>query len=120
MPYGQASRRGSWPPGWEKRGYRAPYWKCGEGNIAPDEALLGVLAQATGEGKLLAAVSQCPVGGIAPGHYAAGQGLRQAGVMSADDMTPEAAMTKLIHLLAQPLPTEERRRRFLTPLVGER
>lgn len=114
----QAWQLAAWLGEARVRGALLEVW--GGGNIAQDEALLGVLAQATGEGKLLAAVSQCPVGGIAPGHYAAGQGLLQAGVMSADDMTPEAAMTKLVHLLAQPLPTEERRRRFLTPLVGER
>ncbi|GGX78154.1 L-asparaginase 1 [Litchfieldella qijiaojingensis] len=92
----------------------------GGGNIPEDPDLLGVMAKATGEGKLLVAISQCPQGSIAIGAYAAGRGLADAGVLSGDDMTPEAAMSKMIHLLAQPLPTEERRRRFVTPLVGER
>lgn len=92
----------------------------GGGNVPEDPGLLGVLAEACGQGKLLAAISQCPHGGIDIGHYAAGQGLQAAGVLSADDMTPEAAVTKLVHLLAQPLADDERRRRFLTPLVGER
>ncbi|WP_205742477.1 asparaginase [Halomonas borealis] len=92
----------------------------GGGNLPDDPRLAGVLAQACGEGKLLAAISQCPHGAAAIGTYAAGQALSDAGVLSGDDMTPEAAVTKLIHLLAQPLPDEERRRRFLTPLVGER
>lgn len=92
----------------------------GDGNIPNDPELVGVLARASGEGKLLAALSQCPHGGIEIGNYAAGQGLIAAGVLSADAMTPEAAMTKLVHLLAQPLPPHERRRRFATALVGER
>ncbi|MEQ5802284.1 asparaginase [Halomonas sp. H10-9-1] len=92
----------------------------GGGNLPEDPALLGVLAQASGEGKLLAAISQCPHGAISPGDYAAGQGLRDAGVLSGDAMTAEAALTKLVHLLAQPLADAERRRRFLTPLAGER
>lgn len=92
----------------------------GGGNAPDDPALLGVLARASGEGKLLAALSQCPHGGIEIGHYAAGQGLAEAGVLSADAMTPEAALTKLVHLLAQPLSDGERRERFLTPLAGER
>ncbi|WP_290784985.1 asparaginase [Halomonas sp.] len=92
----------------------------GGGNVPEDPELLGVIAEASGQGKLLAAISQCPHGGIDIGHYAAGQGLNEAGVLSADDMTPEAALTKLVHLLAQPLAHGERRRRFLTRLVGER
>ncbi|WP_163557296.1 asparaginase [Halomonas sp. NO4] len=92
----------------------------GGGNAPDDPALLGVLAQASGEGKLLAAVSQCPTGGVTLGRYAAGRGLADADVLSGDTMTPEAAYTKLVHLLALPLDDAERRRRFLTPLVGER
>ncbi|WP_445003048.1 asparaginase [Halomonas mongoliensis] len=92
----------------------------GGGNVPADRELIGVLARASGEGKLLAALSQCPHGGVEIGHYAAGQGLAATGVLSADAMTPEAALAKLVHLLAQPLPDEERRRRFLTPLAGER
>ncbi len=92
----------------------------GGGNVPEDPELLGVLAEASGQGKLLVAISQCPHGGIDIGHYAAGQGLHTAGVLSADDMTPEAALTKLVHLLAQPLADDERRQRFLARLVGER
>ncbi|CAM3407679.1 asparaginase [Halomonas lysinitropha] len=92
----------------------------GGGNLPDDPALVGALARASGEGKLLAALSQCPHGPVAFGGYAAGRGLADAGVLSADDMTPEATFTKLVHLLALPLPEEERRRRFLAPLVGER
>ncbi|MGC3874908.1 asparaginase [Halomonas sp. GXIMD04776] len=92
----------------------------GSGNIPEDPEILDVLAQATGEGKLLAAISQCPQGSISIGTYAAGRGLIDAGVLSGDAMTPEAAMTKLVHLIAQPLSDRERRQRFVTALVGER
>ncbi len=92
----------------------------GGGNVPEDPALLEALAAASGEGKLLAAIGQCPHGHIEIGQYAAGQGLTAAGVLSGEAMTPEAALTKLVHLLAQPLDDVERRRRFLTPLVGER
>lgn len=100
------------------RGALVEVW--GGGNMTDDRALLGVLARASGEGKLLAAVSQCPQGGIAPGHYAAGRALTEAGVLSGDDMTTEAALTKIIHLLAQPLSEVQRQERFLASLVGER
>lgn len=104
------------PP--EVQGALLEVW--GGGNAPDDPALLGVLARASGEGKLLAAISQCPHGSIEIGHYAAGRGLAEANVLSADDMTPEAALTKLVHLLAQPLSDAQRRQRFLTSLVGER
>lgn len=92
----------------------------GSGNIPEDPAILDVLAQANGEGKLLAAISQCPHGPVSIGTYAAGRGLIDAGVLSGDAMTPEAAMTKLMHLVAQPIHETEKRQRFMTALVGER
>lgn len=92
----------------------------GAGNLPDDPALLDVLAAASGEGKLLVAISQCPQGSVQLGAYAAGHGLSDAGILSGDAMTPEAAFTKLIHLLAQPWALAQQRQRFLTPLVGER
>ena len=92
----------------------------GAGNLPNDLRLLDVLAKASGEGKLLAAISQCPQGSVHLGAYAAGHGLSDAGIMAGDSMTPEAAYTKLVHLLAQPLTSEDQRQRFLTSLVGER
>lgn len=92
----------------------------GSGNLPEDAALLGVLARACAAGKTMVAISQCPVGGIHPGTYATGQTLTEIGIMSGDDMTPEAAHSKLAHLLAQDLSPAEFRHRFLTPLVGER
>ncbi|WP_251978227.1 asparaginase [Salinicola avicenniae] len=92
----------------------------GSGNLPEDDALLGALAKASAEGKVLATLSQCPVGGVQLGTYASGQGLKDIGVLSADDMTPEAAFGKLTHLISLKLPEAEVRRRFLTSLVGER
>lgn len=113
-----ARQLAAWLEAPELRGALLEVW--GSGNVPDDPALLEVLARASGEGKLLAAISQCPHGSAAIGHYAAGQGLNEAGVLSGEAMTPEAAMTKLVHLLALPMDDAERRRRFLTPLVGER
>jgi L-asparaginase len=92
----------------------------GAGNLPDNPALLEVIAKASGEGKLIAAISQCPQGSVHMGAYAAGHGLTDAGVLSGDNMTPEAAYTKLVHVLAQPISLEDQRRRFLTTLVGER
>lgn len=92
----------------------------GSGNIGDDDGVLEVLARASGEGKLIAATSQCSIGHIHLGAYAAGHGLSEAGVLSGDDMTAEAAYCKLVHLLAQPLTDKQRRQRFMTSLAGER
>lgn len=92
----------------------------GSGNMPEDPILLEILAQATEAGKLIAAISQCPHGTVSLGTYAAGHGLIDAGVLSGGAMTPEAAITKLVHLAALPITQEDKRRRFLTSLVGER
>lgn len=92
----------------------------GAGNMADDPEVLAAIAAASGEGKLIAAISQAPQGSVHLGAYAAGHDLLEAGVLSGDDMTPEAAYTKLVHLLAQPLTEAERRQQFVTSLVGER
>ncbi|HET8791555.1 MAG TPA: asparaginase [Modicisalibacter sp.] len=102
----------------EVRGALLEVW--GSGNIPEDPAILGVLAQASGEGKLLAAISQCPHGSVSIGTYAAGSGLIDAGVIEGDAMTPEAVIAKLVHLLAQPIDEADKRQRFLASLVGER
>ncbi|WP_148253904.1 asparaginase [Aidingimonas lacisalsi] len=100
------------------RGVLLEIW--GGGNMPDDPQLTDVLANASQAGVLIAAISQCPQGEISMGTYAASQGLTTADVLSGGDMTPEAAMTKLFHLLAQPIGDKERRRLFLTSLVGER
>ncbi|MGP9687172.1 asparaginase [Halomonas sp. AOP25-F1-15] len=109
---------GTWLSDSRVKGALLELW--GAGNLPDDPSLLNVLAKASGEGKLLAAISQCQQGSIHLGAYAAGHGLSDAGILSGDDMTPEAAFTKLAHLLAQPLSLDDQRQRFLTPLVGER
>lgn len=92
----------------------------GAGNIPNDPALLHVLATAYGEGKLIAGISQCPQGSIHLNAYAASDGLADAGVLPGGNMTPEAAYTKLVHLIAQPISLEDKRHQFLASLVGER
>ena len=92
----------------------------GAGNVPDNPALLAVIAKASGEGKLIAAISQCPQGSVHMGAYAAGHGLANAGVLSGDDMTPEAAYTKTrAPYCATPL-LRRSAQAFFTALVGER
>lgn len=126
---GEVVRIAFWPgmPAWQLdawlgdqrvKGALLQLW--GAGNIADDPALVDVLKRANDQGKLIAAVSQCPRGSVNMGTYAAGQRLAKAGVLSGGDMTPEAAYTKLVHLLALPLDNDRRRTAFMTAWVGER
>ena len=58
----------------------------------------GVADQASDRGLVIVNVTQCSSGTVEP-HYATGQSLAAAGVVAGGDMTPEAALTKLVRLL---------------------
>ncbi len=64
-----------------------------------DDSLVGVLAEAVGNNKVIVNVTPCPEGQVEAGLYAASSALLENGVLSGLDMTPEAALTKLMWLL---------------------
>ncbi|HNW77677.1 MAG TPA: asparaginase [Candidatus Competibacteraceae bacterium] len=80
---------------------------------------LDTLAAATARGVTLVAISQCREGRVDLGKYAVGSALARAGVLGGFDLTPEAAYTKLSHLLALGLAPELVRARMQTCLRGE-
>jgi L-asparaginase len=72
----------------------------GTGNAPEDPEFLGALADGIARGnKTIVNITQCPHGSVEMGLYAASVGLLDAGVISGLDMTPEAALTKLMVLL---------------------
>jgi len=95
--------------------------QCYGAGSAPDRdpALMEMLARASDAGMVLAACSQSPHGQVAIGTYAAGAGMTAAGVVGARDMTFEAIVAKLHHLLATGLPPESVREALLRDLCGE-
>jgi len=82
----------------------------GTGNLPYlKDDLIQCLAEATA-GVVVMATSQCQTGSVIMGHYATGQKLLGAGVVSTSDMTIEATTTKLVYLLRRrDLSTDEMR-----------
>ena len=73
----------------------------GAGNVPSQrEDFMDVLATATERGLIIVNCTQCFEGGV---HldYASGSALSEIGILTARDMTPEAALTKLAYLLSQ-------------------
>lgn len=72
----------------------------GAGNAPEDPALLDCLGQAASQGKTILVITQCREGRVDLGRYASSRGLLQRQVASGFDLTPEAALTKLMWVLA--------------------
>lgn len=73
----------------------------GAGNAPDDPQLLDCLGRAVENGLTVLVISQCSEGRVDLGRYASSRGLLQRQVASGFDLTPEAALTKLMWLLAQ-------------------
>uniref|UniRef100_A0A7C4CDM5 asparaginase n=1 Tax=candidate division WOR-3 bacterium TaxID=2052148 RepID=A0A7C4CDM5_UNCW3 len=71
----------------------------GAGNAPDDERVLGPIAAAVKRGVVAVAVTQCTGGRVELGRYEASARLLEVGVLSGHDMTPEAALVKLMVLL---------------------
>lgn len=72
----------------------------GSGNAPEDPALLECLGEAVQRGLAILVVTQCSEGRVDLGRYASSRGLLQRQLASGFDLTPEAALTKLMWVLA--------------------
>ncbi len=77
------------------------------------------LADASARGTVVVNVTQCLHGRVDQGQYATGAALAAAGVIGGHDLTVEAAVTKLHHLMARGLDAQAARRQMASPLCGE-
>lgn len=75
----------------------------GAGNAPNSEVFLACIKQLIQKGVIVYNVSQCTGGAVNQESYETGLGLKELGVISGKDITTEAAVCKLMYLLAQNL-----------------
>ncbi len=91
----------------------------GSGNAPQAPWLLHTLRQATRQGTVVVNISQCVAGGVEMKRYDTGAHLIESGVVSGYDSTVEAAVTKLMHLLARHSDPQVIRTKMNQSLAGE-
>jgi len=92
----------------------------GAGNIPSyGESLIPILKQAAQNGTVITVCSQCMQGAVSLGTYAVSRPLLETGVVNGQDMTTEAAVTKLHYLFSRNLTTEQIKHEMECDLRGE-
>lgn len=91
----------------------------GAGNAPTYPWFLSATEKAVKKGITILNVSQCPIGSVDMSLYKNGKRLSEAGVLSGYDITTEAAVTKLMFIIARTSKSKEIRSLINTSLRGE-
>ncbi len=91
----------------------------GAGNAPTDEWLLSDLKEAIKKGLHIVNVTQCSGGSVIMGRYSTSEELRKIQLIDGNDITSEAAITKLMYLLGSGVSHKSFRTIFETSLRGE-
>lgn len=91
----------------------------GSGNAPTEEWFLNTLREAVNKGIYIVNVTQCSGGSVNMGQYETSTALKNLGIISGKDITTEAAITKLMYLLAQNVALSSFKTIFETSLRGE-
>lgn len=91
----------------------------GSGNAPTDKWFIDALSKAISKEILIINVSQCIGGKVVQGNYQTSRFLADIGIVSGEDITAEAAITKLMVVLGQNLDYNEAMARLKSNLAGE-
>ncbi len=91
----------------------------GAGNAPTRPGFLNHLRKFIDKGGIILNISQCSAGQVDMGLYETGKKLQEAGVTGGKDLTKEAALTKMMLLLAKNVPVDEKKILLQTPICGE-
>jgi len=91
----------------------------GSGNSPSEDWFIQAMEAAVEKGMLILNVSQCNGGRVIQGRYQTSKDLKRVGVLSGGDITTEAAVTKMMFILANETDETEIKRKMMMPLAGE-
>lgn len=91
----------------------------GSGNAPTSPWFINAIKKAIDNGVIVLNVTQCKAGSVVMGHYEASMELLNIGVVSGGDITTEAALAKLMFVLANYNSKEERIKMLNSDMRGE-
>lgn len=91
----------------------------GSGNTMKDDWFIKLLKEAIDRDIIILNVSQCIGGSVIQGRYETSKMLTEIGVISGSDITTEAAVAKMMHLLGNEKSIEQVKKKLSIPIRGE-